>query len=494
MERPNILFIMSDDHAANAISAYASRLAGVFQTPNLDRIAEDGVLLTDFFSTNAICTPARASILTGQYGHINGVRTLDDSLPAGYAPNLAHMLNSAGYATALFGKWHLHCNPEGFDEFKYLSGEHGQGTYQDPEFTEKGKGVVYHHGYVTDIITDMCEDWLRARPTDRPFFLMCHHKAPHDFWEYPKRHEHDFDRVDIPLPDTLFEDRSHRSVASRDFGSSVTPRNPVRSLYADFTRPDYVTGSLTGTEKMTFREKGIAAYQKYLKDYLRTVAGIDDSVGRLLDELERQGVLDDTLVVYTSDQGMFLGEHDYQDKRWSFEEGLQAPFMVRYPRTLERGGVRTGLMANIDIAPTLLEYAGVPVPAEMQGRSFRGVLEGHPGAKPRDELYFRYWMHRAHRHDVPAHFGIRTDRWKLIFFYGLPLDAAGALNDPSPSGWELYDMINDPFECINLYREPGIEPLVRNLKNRLFNARQEFGDTDKEFPELAELMRMTGSE
>jgi arylsulfatase A-like enzyme len=310
MRKPNILYIMSDDHAANAISCYRSRLASAFRTPNIpniDRIANEGACLSSFFATNAICTPARASIMTGQYGHINGVRTLDDAWQPNGSSNLAASLQSVGYNTALFGKWHLHCEPAGFGEYKHLSGHGGQGTYHDPDFAEKDRGAVNYKGYVTDIITGMAIDWLRARDRSRPFFLICHHKAPHDLWEYPERHEHLFDGIDVPVPDSLFEDKSHRSLASRDFGASVMPRSKVRNLYEMFCMPDHVTGPLTGTENLTFEEKGIAAYHKYLRDYLRTVAGIDDSVGALLAELEGQGILDDTVVIYTSDQGMFLG-------------------------------------------------------------------------------------------------------------------------------------------------------------------------------------------
>ena len=484
---PNILYIMSDDHAANAISAYGSRLAEVFKTPNMDRVAREGVRLNNFFSTNSICTPARATVLTGQYGHINGVRTLGDRFARGYAPNLAVLVQQAGYRTCLFGKWHLHCEPEGFDEYKFLSGAWEQGTYRAPEFTEKGRGVVQYKGYVTDIITEMAVAWLRGRDTGRPFFMMCHHKAPHDFWEYAERHERLFDGVEVPAPDSLFEDRSHRSIASRDYGSSVTPRSKIRSLYADFCRPDYVTGPLVGTENMTFREKGLAAYQKYLRDYLRTVAGIDDSVGALLAELERQGALDDTIIIYTSDQGMFLGEHDYQDKRWSYEEGLRAPFLVRYPREIAPGAVRDDLMANTDIAPTLLDYAGLEVPKAMQGFSCRGMLARQTAgraARRRETIYFRYWMHLAHKHHNPAHYGIRTDRWKLLFYYGLPLDAAGAVNEVSPAGWELYDMKNDPFELKNLYPDPRYADIAGDLKARLSRLKEELGDTDEKYPDL----------
>jgi arylsulfatase A-like enzyme len=483
--RPNILYLMSDDHAANAVSAYGSALSSVFRTPHIDRLADAGARLNRCFSTNAICTPARATILTGQYGHINGVRTLDDGLPADYQPNLPVLLQQAGYATALFGKWHLHCQPQGFDEYKYLSGAGGQGTYQEPEFTEKDRGVVTHHGYVTDIITEMTLAWLRARRVaGQPFFVMCHHKAPHDYWEYPVRHEHLFAGVEVPVPNSLFEDRRHRSIASRDYGSSVTPRSRIRSLYADFCREDYVTGPLRGTGELTFRDKGLAAYRKYLTDYLRTVAGIDDSVGALLDELNRQGALENTVVIYTSDQGMFLGEHDYQDKRWSYEEGLRVPFLVRYPREIPAGAVRDDLMANIDLAPTLLDYAGLATPAAMQGFSCRGMIADDPGARRRQSIYFRYWMHLAHRHHNPAHYGLRTDRWKLIFYYGLPLDAAGAVNEPSPAGWELYDLLNDPLELHNLHDDPQHASTARELRAQLDELKRLYSDTDEQYPQL----------
>lgn len=482
--RPNILYIMSDDHAANAISAYGSRLASVFRTPNIDRLASEGARLSRYFSTNALCTPARASIMTGQYGHVNGVRTLVDALAPGYRPHLAVQLQQAGYATALFGKWHLHGTPEGFDDYKVFTDGGGQGVYFNPHFDEKGVGNVRRDGYATDIVAAMTLDWLRDRDRDKPFFVMCHHKAPHDFWEYAPRHEHLLDGVEVPLPESLFEDRSHRSVATRDFGSSVTPRSKVRSLYDDFCRPDYVTGPLVGTQDFGFREKGLAAYQKYLKDYLRTVAGIDESVGALLAELEAQGVLDDTIVIYTSDQGMFLGEHDYQDKRWSFEEGLQAPLLIRYPRQIPAGAVVESLMCNLDLAPTLLDFAGLDTPSAMQGVSCRGTICGTSGPA-RDAIYFRYWMHLAHRHHVPAHYGIRTERWKLMFFYALPLDAADSVQEPTPPGWELYDLQNDPQELRNLHADPSHADTVKALRQRLDEMKQRYGDTDDRYPELA---------
>jgi len=493
MKKPNILYIMSDDHASNAISAYGSRLSDVFKTPNLDRVADEGARLDNFFSTNSICTPARASVMTGQYGHVNGVRTLAHRIDEDYNPFLSTILQKNGYSTAMIGKWHLHTEPQGFDHYNYLSGSDGQGTYQNPEFRSKGGKVRTHEGYVTDIITEMTIDWMDKRDKEKPFFMMCHHKAPHDFWEYPERHEKLFDGKEIPVPDSLFEDKSHRSEGSREYGSSVTPRNKIRSLYSDFCEPDYVTGPLTGTKHLSFKEKGLAAYQKYLKDYLRTVAGIDDSVGEFLRYLEETGELENTIIIYTSDQGMFLGEHDYQDKRWSYEESLKTPFLIRYPQKIRERSVREELMSNIDIAPTILEYAGIEIPNEVQGISQKGMIEGDPEAKIRDEVYFRYWMHMAHGHQNPAHYGIRTNRYKLIYYYGRPLDSYEELHgeDPgdmwdieTPIGWELYDMKNDPYELKNLYNEEGYSEVVEELTKKLLEVKEKYGDTDEKYPEL----------
>lgn len=490
-KRPNIIYIMSDDHAANAVSAYHSIFSNVFKTPNMDKLGEDGCILDNYLATNAICTPARATVMTGQYGQVNGVRTLSDIWDCSNTPNLAQLIHDAGYQTGFIGKWHLHCKPEGFDSYKYLTGQGGQGTYHNPEFEESDGQIHVHEGYVTDIITDMTLNWLDNVEKDKPFFLMCHHKAPHDFWEYPERHEHMFDGIDIPVPDSLFEDRSHRSVASRDLGSSVTPRSRVRSLYEDFSNPKYVTGQLKVDKHATFKEKGIAAYQKYLKDYLRTVAGIDDSVGSIVDKVDKMGIGEDTIIIYTSDQGMYLGEHDYQDKRWSFDEGLRDPFLMRYPREIPSGVRRDCLMSNIDIAPTLLDYAGVEIPKEMQGMSCRKMLRGEADAPERTEVYFRYWMHLAHRHDNPAHFGVRTKDYKIVFYYGLALDSNGARDIPTTPGWELYDLKNDPNEMHNVYGDPKYAQVQEDMKKLLDEVRVKYKDTDEDYPEIAELMKTT---
>ncbi|MFI3325606.1 MAG: sulfatase [Clostridia bacterium] len=485
-KQPNILYIMSDDHSANAISCYGSILSEVFKTPGLDRLANEGSKLNCAFSTNSICTPARATVMTGQYGHINGVRTLSDHYDADNCVNIAKIFQSNGYQTSIFGKWHLHCKPAGFDEYKVLSNLGGQGSYQFPEFIEKDKeDIVVYDNYVTDVITEMATSHIKSLDEDKPFFMMMHHKAPHDFWEYPVRHEHMFDGVDIPVPDSLFENREHRNVASRDFGSSVTPRSAVRSLYEDFSAEDYVTGKLETTEDMSFEEKGIAAYQKYLKDYLRTVAGVDDSVAEVYKVLEETGKLDDTIIIYTSDQGMFLGEHDYQDKRWSFEESLRIPFLIRYPERIKAGIPNENLISNIDIAPTLLDFCGIEVPSEMQGVSQVETITTTDADDINEYIYFRYWMHLAHRHHNPAHLGIRTKEYKLIYYYGRALDATDAVNIDTPQGFELYDMVNDPYELHNIYdSSPDVLP---DLMAKLHEARIKFKDTDEDYKDIVNI-------
>ncbi|HUT24505.1 MAG TPA: sulfatase [Sumerlaeia bacterium] len=478
--RPNILYIMSDDHAANAISCYGSRLAAAAPTPNLDRIAREGMRLDNCFCTNAICTPSRATIMTGQYSHVNGVYTLADALDR-ERPNAAKTLQAAGYQTAVIGKWHLKTRPSGFDYYNVLP---GQGLYHDPLFKEKGKPWADSHeggekveGYVTDLIADFSLDWLKRRDPDRPFFLMCHHKAPHDHWEYDEKHAETHKGVTFPEPESLWEDKSHRSEGSRDYGSTIY------TLAAGRMSQDwYPTGKLD-IAGMSRDDVKRAAYQKYMHDYLRCVASIDDNVGRLLEYLDEADLAEDTVVIYTSDQGQFLGEHDYYDKRWIFEEALRMPFLVRYPREIEAGTVNKDIILNTDFAPTFLDYAGQATPSDMQGRSFRPALTGNRPPDWRASMYYRYWMHMAH-HSNPAHYGVRTQRYKLIFFYGLPLDASGAEPEPTAPGMELYDLEKDPKELHNVYDDPAYADAVRELKEELLRLKAELGDADEQYPDL----------
>lgn len=484
-KQPNILFIMSDDHAAKAISSYQSILADIAPTPNIDRIAREGALLRNCFVTNSICTPSRAAILTGQYGNINGVKTLADDFDR-ERNNVAKILQAGGYQTAMIGKWHLHTEPSGFDYYNVLP---GQGLYHNPRLKEKGKpwkdhkkgGEVYD-GYVTDVITDQALKWLENRDKNKPFFMMCNHKAPHGLWEYAERHENLFDGVTIPEPKSLFEDKSHRSIATRDYGTTLSETNPIRNRVQRMENPKWPTGQLITSDK-TSKEKTRAAYQKYLKDYLRCCAAIDENVGRILDYLDSNDLSENTVVIYTSDQGMFLGEHDWVDKRWIYEESLQMPFLVRYPSEIRSGALNEDITLNIDFAPTFLDYAGIEIPDDMQGQSFRSNLVGKTPSDWRKSMYYRYWMHRAH-HDVPGHYGIRTKHYKLIFYYGLALDASGANPEASPPGWELYDLYHDPQELKNVYDDPVYSQVITELKTELLMLKTKYNDTDYKYPEL----------
>lgn len=497
-KKPNILFIMADDHAANAISAYGSRLAKVFQTPNIDRIGREGAILNNCHCTNALCTPSRATILTGQYCHTIGVKTLNDPLDTD-RNTFPQMMKNGGYETAVIGKWHVHTEPQGFNYYDVLS---GQGLYFDPFFLDQNtdwstippndfnaRQGKEHKGYVTDIVTDKCLDWLKNRDKDKPFLLMCHHKAPHDNFEYHPRYEHLFDGIEIPEPDSLWEDKSHRSIGTQEYGTTVSEKNKNRNAVKSMSSENYPTGplDLTGLDEVG-RTK--AAYQKYLKDYLRVVKGIDDSVGTLLDYLDQEKLTDNTIIIYTSDQGMFLGEHDYIDKRWIFEEALQMPFVIRYPEEIKAGTEIDDIITNVDFAPSLLDYVGLDKTDEMQGHSFREVIKGNTPKDWENRLYYRYWMHMAH-HDNPAHYGIRTKHYKLIFFYGLPLDATGALPNSTPASWELYDLEKDPFELKNVYNDPAYTHIIEALKEQLYHMKRELGDEDTGYPELMKRVKET---
>ncbi len=490
LKQPNIIYIMSDDHAKNAISIYGSRLAEIAPTPNIDRIAKEGVLMNNVFVTNSICTPSRAAILTGQYSQLNGVYTLKDDFDNS-TNHLGKLMQKAGYSTAVVGKWHLHTEPTGFDYYNVLP---GQGLYNNPKLKEKGKpwkdhnkgGEVYK-GYVTDVITDESIKWLDNRDKSKPFFLMSHHKAPHGLWEFAKRHEHLFNDEKIPEPNSLYENGKHGPLKGERYGSSISDRNPRRNMLHQVTREGWPTG-IIDTLGMTKREKIHSAYQKYVKDYLRTVAAIDENVGRILDYLDDNDLAENTIVIYTSDQGQLLGEHDYFDKRWMYEESLSMPMVIRYPAMINPKQENNDMVLNIDFAPTLLEFAGAEVPSKMQGRSFKSNLLGSTPTDWRTSMYYRYWMHMAH-HYIPGHYGIRTKDYKLIFFYGLPLNQNGALNEITEPYWEFYDLKNDTKEMNNLYADEKYQPIIKELKSELLIKKQELKDTDESYPELMELRK-----
>ena len=468
-KRPNILYIMADDHTTQAFGCYGSRLAKISPTKNIDHLASQGMRLDACFCTNSICVPSRASILTGQYSHINKVYTLADKIdPA--RQNVAKLMRAGGYQTAMIGKWHLKTQPSGFDYWNVLP---GQGKYHNPILTEIGRDRKVHEGYVTDIVTGLALDWLAKRDASKPFFLMCQFKSPHGPWHFAKRFKKLFDKVAIPEPASLFEDLGHRSPGSREYGYTI------ETLTGRMGKKNYPTGRLN-VSGLSAKEARRATYQKYLKDYLRCIAGNDENVGRLLKYLDDKGLADNTVVIYTSDQGFFLGEHNYIDKRWIFEEALRMPFIVRYPPEIKPGSTNDDIIINTDFAPTFLDYAGLKTPADMQGRSFRANLGGKTPGNWRTSMYYRYWLHCSR----PAHYGVRTRRHKLIFFYGLGLGMRGAQNKPTKVGWELYDLQKDPGELRNVYGKPEYASVTRELKAELLRLKKELKDTDRKYPEL----------
>ncbi len=462
-KRPNLLLIMTDDHAAHAMSCYGSRIN---RTPHLDRIAEGGMRLDNCFCTNSICTPSRAAILAGTYNHVNGVTTLATKMD-NRLNTYPKVLRSEGYQTAIFGKWHLgigpeHC-PTGFDDWAVLP---DQGLYHEPEFIFQGpdggdrRGL---RGYVTDLITDLCLDWLKDRDTDRPFCLMCHHKAPHRHWETDAKHAHMYADEFIPEPETLLDDYANRSTAPAEARMRVGPHSTPFDLDAGI--PHW----------MPEDELRRWAYQRYIKRYLRTIASVDDNVGRLLDYLDETGQAEDTIVVYTSDQGFFLGDHGWYDKRFMYEESLRMPMLVRYPREIAPGSVSTDMALNVDFAPTFLDYAGAPIPDEFQGHSLRPVLAGQTPDDWQRSMYYRYWMHDAH-HWVRAHYGVRTLDHKLICYYGDGMGLKGSREVTYPVEWELFDLNKDPCEIRSVYDDPAYADTVADLKGELARLQQAIGD------------------
>lgn len=448
-KRPNILFIMSDDHAATALSCYAglinSHLKGVIQTPNLDKLAREGTLFRNAFVTNALCAPSRATILTGKYTHLHGVRDNSTRFD-GSQTTFPKLLQRAGYRTALIGKWHLQSDPEGFDYWCILP---GQGLYNDPVFIERGKRIK-RQGYVTDIITELCIDWLKQWHADfrsQPFCLLCHHKAPHRPWTPAARHRSLFADIEIPLPPTFDDDYRHRASAAAHADMRI----------ADM--PDYAKEI---PPNLSLEERKRWNYQRFIKDYLRCVVAVDESVGALVNHLERLGVLDETLVIYTSDNGFFLGEHGWYDKRFMDEPSIRVPMLVRYPPEVLANEVNESIVLNVDIAPTLLDFAGVEIPSDMQGRSLRPLSQGKRPQDWRTAFYYRYYEYPG-PHRVLPHYGIRTERYKLVHY-------------PTTGEWELFDLQVDPNETHNRYGEPKYAKVVKELQSLLGRLKAEMGD------------------
>ena len=487
MTRPNIIFIMTDDHASHAMSCYGSRIN---KTPSMDRIASEGARFDNCFCTNSICAPSRATILTGTHTHINGVKTLGDKLD-NTLPNMAKMFQKNGYSTAMVGKWHLgqgeKYQPTGFDFWSVLP---HQGDYFDPTMIEMGERQIFP-GYVTDIITDKSLNWLENRDKEKPFMLMCHHKAPHRPWLSDDKHRDMYKDEDIPLPDTFFDDYENRSEAAKRATMRVDRHLSSLDLKIDIPEgfekmdrlplPDDIEGLSYTTwegEEITFSDiKELKAwkYQRYIKEYLRCIASVDDNIGRILDWLDENELTENTMVIYTSDQGFFLGDHGWYDKRFMYEESLRMPLIIRYPDKIKAGTVHDEMVLNLDFAQTFLEAAGIDEPDYMQGRSFLPILEGETPEDWRTSMYYRYWMHLAH-HNVAAHYGIRTMRYKLIYYYGKALGTSGSIDKDTPGEWELFDLENDANEMMNIYDNPDYHEVRKQLKAELLKLKDEAND------------------
>lgn len=443
--RPNILYIMADDHAAHAISAYGSKIN---KTPHIDTLARDGMLLENCFATNAICSPSRATILTSKYSHKNGVYTHSDPPFDGSQVTYPKLLQKAGYQTAVIGKWHLKSDPTGFDYWNVFI---GQGRYHDPVMIEDGQRKTFP-GYATDVVTSAALGFLDRRDPERPFCLLVHHKAPHRAWDPDKKYEQLYADEDIPQPPTLFDDYTSRSDAARQANMRILGNLHFRDVKS--------------TPPAGLDEKALTNwyYQRYIKDYLRCVASVDDNVGRMLDYLKQHDLLDNTVIVYTSDQGFFLGDHGWYDKRFMYEESLRMPFLVRYPKAIQAGSRSSAIVTNLDFAPTLLEFAGVKPDAQMQGKSFRRILAGDTPPDWQKDMYYHFYEYNDSEHKAAAHVGVRDERYKLIHFYK-PIDQ-----------WEFFDLKKDPQELQNRYDDPASQEEIARLKTRLTELRAQYED------------------
>jgi len=473
--RPNILWIYSDDHAQNAVSAYGGRLAEVAPTPNIDRIANEGMIFRNSFVTNSICGPCRAVVLTGLHSHLNGFKD-NSSKFDGEQQTFPKLLRKAGYQTAIYGKWHLVTDPTGFDAWEILP---GQGNYYNPDFVTPA-GKVREEGYVTDIITDKALHWLKEkRDADKPFMLMAQNKAPHREWEPGPKHLAKFDDVTIPEPDTLFDDYSGRGKAAHEQDMTIDKTMRMGSDLKVWTEDEKKDAAMKRTYGRMTEEQRAAwdaaydpknkkfleanlegedlvrwKYQRYMKDYLRCIASVDDNVGRLLDYLEETGLDKNTVVFYSSDQSFYLGEHGWFDKRFIYEESLRTPLVARWPGVIKPGSEATAMVQNLDCAETFLDIAGAPIPNNMQGASMKPLMQGKTPDDWRKSLYYHYYEGEGKVHNVYKHYGVRTDRYKLAYFYTL-------------DEWEFYDLEKDPREMKSEYDNPAYAEQVAQLKAEL---------------------------
>jgi len=466
-ERPNILFVFSDDHTTQALSAYGHPLE-LLETPNMDRLAEEGMLFERCLVTNSICGPARAAILTGKYSHENGFYMNGNRFDGSQA-TFPKLLQGAGYETAIFGKWHLASDPTGFDEWHILP---GQGDYYNPPMIDNGERVV-HEGYTSDVITDLTIEWLKERDDSKPFMLMSQHKAPHRAWDPAPRHLGFDDDREYPLAETLFDDHSGLGGPERNQDMSIAETMNARDLklkergrltpeqleawrgYYEPRNREMRSAGLEGRELVEWK------YQRYLHDYLACVKAVDENLGRLLEYLEESGLAENTVVVYSSDQGFYLGEHGWFDKRWIYEESLTTPLLARWPGVIEPGSRCGELVSNLDFARTFLDIAGVEAPAEMRGASLVPLMRGKTPEDWREDFYYHYYEFPG-AHSVRRHYGVVTDRYKLFHFYEEEVDE-----------WRLIDREKDPHEIDDKYGDEDYAGVQEELHARLAALREE---------------------
>lgn len=499
-ERPNILYIMTDDHSYQTISAYGHPLSRLAPTPNIDRLAEKGMLFNRAFVENSLSTPSRACLMTGLYSHQNGQRTLEKGIDS-TKTFFTELLQESGYQTAVFGKWHIQCDPKGFDSYKILE---GQGEYYNPEFrTETSNGkYIKENGYATTLITDYALNFLEKRDKEKPFCLLVHHKAPHRNWMPEPKYLNLFEDVEFPLPGTFYDDYATRCSPAHTQEMSIeknmTYVYDLKMIELKDTEPyscgwnDGIQHSLNRMDStqlaawhaayhprnQEFIENGLKKYsekellnwkfQRYLRDYLRCIKSIDDQVGRLIDYLEKENLMENTIVVYTSDQGFYMGEHGWFDKRFMYEESFRTPLIISYPKRIKAGTTTDALVQNIDYAPTFLSLGGIEKLPEMSGTTLEPLFDGKKAEGWRVGLYYHYYDYPA-VHAVRRHDGVRTDRYKLIHFYG-----EGMMNDDYEIDCnEFYDLENDPDELNNLYSDPEYADVVSEIQDMLDNFREE---------------------
>lgn len=486
-DKPNIIFIMSDDHTSQAWGIYGGILKDYVHTPNISKLAKQGVVLNNSFCTNSICTPSRASILTGQYSNKNGVYTLNDALSPD-SLNIAKVVKKADYQTALIGKWHLKKEPSGFDYYNIL---HDQGRYWDPilrtseNFHKEASEWDVHKGFSTDVIADLSIEWLDKRDPDKPFMLMTHFKATHEPFDYPERYNDLYKDVEIPEPASLF-DYSPKTTGRSFIGQKLEnlgwryeqASNDPEKWWCKYPGLPFYTKDL---DSITARKQ---IYQKFVKDFMRSGAAIDDNIGKILDYLETSGLSENTVVIYTADQGYFLGEHGFFDKRLIYDESLRMPFVIRYPKEIPAGKRIDDIILNIDYPSLIADYAGLDNPTSMQGRSFRENLKGNAPNNWRKSAYYRYWQHYPVR---PGHFGIRNEKYKLAFFYGQALNMTGSSKETTKPAWEFYDMEKDPNENHNAYHDAEYSEIIKVMKIELKKQRKLIGDSDTDYPKMREI-------